>query len=271
MQYSPRMKTTLLWVLTVFITLSSVIYQRMSGPTYPLRGKVKIENEVIKFKLLRSHVMTDDALNRIEVPNQTITGKMRWRRYKSHDEWATTELQRQGDKLIARIPKQPAAGKIMYQIFLIDQAGQEYALSEEPVIIRFKGGVPPFVLIPHIIFIFASMLLGTRAGIEAIANRNRGHIFSIWTMLLMLLGGMILGPIVQKYAFDAYWTGWPFGHDLTDNKTLFSFVLWLVAIWASRKQGEGRKWIVIAAVAQLLVYLIPHSAFGSEIDHTKVQ
>ena len=34
------------------------------------------------------------------------------------------------------------------------------------------------------------------------------------------LGGMILGPIVQKYAFGAYWTGIPFGHDLTDAKNL---------------------------------------------------
>ena len=31
------------------------------------------------------------------------------------------------------------------------------------------------------------------------------------TFGLIAVGGFILGPIVQKNAFDAYWTGIPFG------------------------------------------------------------
>jgi len=33
---------------------------------------------------------------------------------------------------------------------------------------------------------------------------------------------------------------------------------------------KGRKWFIIAAVIQLLVFLIPHSMFGSELDYTRI-
>ncbi len=80
---------------------------------------------------------------------------------------------------------------------------------------------------------------------------------------------MILGPIVQKYAFDAYWTGWPFGQDLTDNKTLAAFVLWVAAYFQVKFNPKKRGWVIAAAVLLLAVYLIPHSMFGSEIDFTQ--
>ena len=41
-------------------------------------------------------------------------------------------------------------------------------------------------------------------------------------LLLLAVGGFILGPLVQNYAFGELWTGVPFGWDLTDNKTLIA-------------------------------------------------
>jgi uncharacterized membrane protein len=75
---------------------------------------------------------------------------------------------------------------------------------------------------------------------------------------------------VQKYAFGAYWTGWPFGHDLTDNKTALAFIAWLIAVIKLRKNREARGWAIAAALVLLLVYLVPHSVLGSEIDHTQM-
>jgi hypothetical protein len=113
------------------------------------------------------------------------------------------------------------------------------------------------------------MLLGTRAGLEALYKRERAYRLALWTSALFFLGGIILGPIVQKFAFGAFWTGWPLGSDLTDNKTAVAMIAWLVALWRGRNMKSGRKWFVIAAVLQLTVYLIPHSMFGSELDYTQ--
>ncbi len=81
---------------------------------------------------------------------------------------------------------------------------------------------------------------------------------------------MILGPLVQKYAFGELWTGVPFGWDLTDNKTLIAFIFWILAVVMNRKK-ERPLYTALAAVVLLLVYSIPHSMFGSELDYATGQ
>jgi hypothetical protein len=260
----------LLWTVTVVVTLASVAYQRLTGPTYARRGSVTIDDATVRFRLPRSWTTESDAEIRVRVPNadSSLKGTIRHRRYKSHDPWTTEPMTREADRLVAHLPKQPAAGKVMYRIVLVDANGDERPLTEEPVVLRFKGAVPATILAPHIALMFLAFLLGTRAGLEALAGGRRAYAYAVVTTLLVAVGGLVLGPIVQKYAFGAYWTGWPLGHDLTDNKVAVSFLFWIVALARGRRGREGRAWIVAAAAVQLLVYLIPHSVLGSEIDHT---
>jgi hypothetical protein len=77
---------------------------------------------------------------------------------------------------------------------------------------------------------------------------------------------MILGPLVQKYAFGELWTGIPFGWDLTDNKTLIAFAFWVLAVWMNRKKARPG-YTVLAAIVLLLIYSIPHSMFGSQLNY----
>ena len=84
----------------------------------------------------------------------------------------------------------------------------------------------------------------------------------------MFFGGLIFGPVVQKFAFGAYWTGWPFGQDLTDNKTLIAFIFWVIALIRIWRNREKRGWILVAAIVLLVIFLIPHSMFGSELDYS---
>ena len=95
----------------------------------------------------------------------------------------------------------------------------------------------------------------------------RGEPSGEWTAALLLwVGGFILGPIVQKMAFDAFWTGIPFGHDLTDNKLLIAGVAWLWAILRLRGGRSARTSVFAAAVITLVIFAIPHSTWGSQID-----
>ena len=263
-------RTLVIWSLTIVVTLASVVYQRVTGPTHTVRGSIQISERTIKYKLLRSHDSTSDAEMEIPAPAAEIQGKMRWRRYKSNDSWITEKLKRRGEKLVMAIPKQPPAGKILYQVTLIDGNGNEYNLTQKPVVIRFKGAVPKSVLVPHIIFMFAAMLVATRAGLEAIVKGANAYRFAIWTSFLLFLGGLVFGPMVQKYAFGSFWTGWPFGHDLTDTKIAVTMLFWIIALWRGRNPQKGRAWIITAALITLLVYLIPHSSYGSELDYKQM-
>jgi len=258
-----------LWILATFLTMVAAVYQRATGPTYPVRGRVRVGETMVKFRLQRSAESTSDALVQFSVANPSVTGQIQWKRYKSRDEWTPRALDRVGDKLVATIPRQPPAGKVMYQITLADAGGNEVLLTSQPVVMRFKGEVPFYVLHPHILLMFFSMLIGTRCGLEALFNGAHARRLAIESAAMLLVGGLILGPIVQKFAFGSFWTGWPFGHDLTDNKTAVAMLFWLIALWRDIKSGKGRAWYVAAAVLQLVVYSIPHSVLGSELDYVK--
>ena len=265
-----KTKSILLWIFAVLFMTGIAIYQRLTGPTHPVRGKVNIENNVIKYKLLTSYGGEDDATLSFEVADESIEGKFIYKRFKSHDEWSEVAMQKDGENMIAKIPHQPPAGKIIYKIILTKN-NKNYTLTEEPVIIRFKGGVPDYVLIPHILFMFLAMVFSLRTGFEALIKGHNAFNYTRITFFALLIGGLILGPIIQKFAFGAFWTGWPFGHDLTDNKTIVAFIFWLIAFINLYKNKEKRGWALVASIVLLAVYLIPHSVLGSEIDYTAIK
>ena len=238
--------------------------------TYPVTGKVIINNTEIKFRLPRTSDSQTGEVVKIKVANINITGKFEFKRFKSKDTLSTVAMTRDGEYLEATIPPQPAAGKVQYKVTL--ELGKDKAvLSDDWVVMRYKGAVPLFILLPHILLMFLAMLFSSRAGLEALFKGFHTRSYSFVTLVTLFLGGAILGPIVQKYAFDAYWTGWPFGHDLLIIKPFVALIFWGIAFFKLSKNKYDRKWAIIAAIILLAVYLVPHSVLGSEIDYTQVK
>jgi hypothetical protein len=269
---STTSKAVLWWVFAVVFTILAAEYQKMTGPTYPVKGKTSLNGHEIKYKLIRTAENDKDAEISIEVPEIEINALVYYKRYKSNDSITTSPMIREGNKLTFLMPKQPAAGKMMYKIELASGNQLVYLSkkNEEFVVMRFKGPVPPYILIPHILFMFLGLLFSTRTAIESLIKGARTYKFALFTLLFLIPGGLILGPFVQKFAFGAYWTGWPFGHDLTDNKTLVMVLAWAFAVYKLKKDPSNKVWPVAAALIVLIVYLIPHSMLGSEIDYTKL-
>lgn len=261
------MKKALLWIFALVLTLGSVMYTRNTGPTKPSKGQVELGSETIEFSLIRTFFRPSDAPVRVTAANEGIEGYYRYKRTPSHDEWTVAPMVREGDQLIAYIPQQPSAGKVAYQITLT-RDNEEALLTDDPIVIRFRNDVPAWAMIPHILLMFAAIFLSTRTGLAAIFN-ERTFGLTLATLLLLFAGGLVFGPIVQKFAFGDFWTGWPFGTDLTDNKTLVMFLFWVFAFFKARKNPRHRTWVIIAAVVTLVAYMIPHSLLGSEIDFTQ--
>jgi hypothetical protein len=261
------MKPWMLWTLAVVVTVGSAVYQRLTGPTHPKRGEREVAGEMVKYRLVRSHGGAGDAEVVVPAPAEAA-GTLVWRRFKTKDAWTRTAMERRGGELVGRLPHQPPAGKLEYRVVL-EKGAERVWLTGDPVVIRFRGHVPDAVLVVHVILMFAAMLWSNRAGLEALLGGGAGlWRLSITALALMSLGGMLMGPVVQKYAFGEYWTGWPFGTDLTDNKTAVAWVAWILAVVAERR-GWRRPavWVAAAAAVTLLIYLIPHSMFGSELKY----
>lgn len=272
-----------LWIVAFVLMLSAGVYQRYTGPTYELRGSYTVDGEVIKYRLVRSAYSTADTVVVIPAP-AGVAGDLVYRRYPTDDEFTRVPLVRRDGELAGTLPVQPPAGKLEYHLELMSAEGPIVAPDTgENAVIRFKGWVPAWVLALHVAFMFFGVLVAWRVGLGALFSGQGIRRLSWAAVVLFTVGGLFLGPWVQKYAFDAWWTGVPWGWDLTDNKTLVMWLAWVVALWvigrgARRDASDGgttgekkaRLAVVMAAVVTVAVYLIPHSMAGSQLDYEAV-
>ena len=265
------MKPVTLWIVALVLTLASAIYQRKTGPNYPVSGKILVPGQEIKYTFDRSWPGKTDQPVRMSVADHNITGHILFHRYNSGDRWTAMLLEREGDALVGFLPHQPPAGKLEYRIVLLD-GGESFLLPvHNNVITRFRGDVPAWIMIPHILCMFFGMLVSARAGLQALFSDQRLKSYALWSAALIFLGGMVFGPLVQKFAFGEYWTGFPFGIDLTDNKTLIAMLAWVFALYAVFKWSRKRLYVVLASLVTLVIFLIPHSLLGSELDYKEIE
>ncbi|MEI7705832.1 MAG: hypothetical protein WCK73_14690 [Deltaproteobacteria bacterium] len=279
------MKRILPWVVAAALTLACFAFQNRTGPTYPLEGSFPTSRGDVAFKFLRSEEIGKglQIMLRDPVP-PGVSAKVRWRRYKSNDGWSETPMNpgtfrfsRRGTAeevrgVGATLPSLPErAGKYEYQVLVDDGNGSRSVTGDRPIYARYKAPVPHAVLLVHILVVFLSMMLALRTGIAALAGGEvRGLAWA--TIGSLVLGAFVLGPIVQKYAFGVYWSGWPFGYDWTDNKVLVELAAWLLAavtVSLARNPRIVRGAVIAATAVTLAVYFIPHSIFGSEYDYTR--
>jgi hypothetical protein len=260
-----KLKKVLLWVLAVLISLAAMFYQRMTGPTYPKKYEISYQNEDYSFDLPRSNNgRPGDYPVKIELP-EAFSGKVIWRLFPTENPWDTLHMERTGDTLSTSLPHQPPAGKIEYHLEL-RAGGQAIDLHEEEnVVIRFRGDVPAWALLPHVLMMVLTVIWSMATIFFALANIPSYKKHMGITIIFLLIGGFILGPIVQKYSFGQLWTGWPLGEDMTDNKVLFALIAYLAA-WFLRNKSYGKWLAILAALVMIVVYLIPHSMNGSELD-----
>ena len=268
------MKKFILWFLAFVITLSAAVYQRMTGPTYPKRINVTVNKNIQQLKLVRSLSLNEKSEVRLDLNDSNIRARLFFKRYRSEGEYQVADFSYRADTnhpgFYADVPQQPRAGKLQYYIEITDSNGTKSYLKENPVVIRFKGDVPAFILIPHILLMFLAMLFSTLAGLMSVIKFPLYKKYGVWTLYLFIAGGFILGPIVQYYAFNELWTGIPFGWDLTDNKTLIALIFWILAVVMNRRK-ERPLYTALAAFVLLLVFSIPHSLFGSELNYSSGQ
>jgi hypothetical protein len=259
------MKTLLFTVVAIAITFGAIVYQRSTGPTYPKKVITEIDGVLYTFFLIRSHGGETDCPLKFGIADAGVTGSVTYRKFPTADEWITSEMGRKNDTLVAYLPHQPPAGKLEYKIEF-EKNGQTYSLHESnATVIRFKGDVPLYILFPHIILMFVAMFISNLAGVFAFFRHGNYRKLAVWSLVTLGIGGMFLGPWVQWHAFGEAWAGIPFAWDLTDNKTLLAFVFWILAVLMNRKK-ERPGYIIAASLVMLMIYLIPHSMYGSQLD-----
>ena len=262
----------LIGLLALVATVAVASYQRRTGPTWPIAVEATLDGASVSGELIRTQPGAADARVALAVSSQDIAGEVLWRRYPTQEAWRPLAMKRSGEELFALLPNQPPAAKLEYSVRL-RHGDRELVLPRgEAAVIRFRGEVPAAVLILHVLVMFVTLWIVFRAALGVLFGDKAAGRFIPWIVGFLVAGGFLLGPLVQYYAFDAWWTGWPFGGDWTDNKTLAALVAWLVA-WAvnSRRPRLQRASVLMATLIMIVVYLIPHSIRGSELDWSQAE
>jgi len=255
------------WTIAILVTVVSAVWQRWSGPTYPIKGHADVAGQTIAYRLERTNSITGRMPVIINTAGTGVSGTVEWRRFPTGDPWQTLTMVRKGESLETAIPPEPLplmpmAGKLEYRVVLAKD-GARVAIPETSAVARFKGDVPAWLLIPHVAAMFFGMLYSMRAAIAAVFGGDTRR-WAFLAVALLVFGGFVLGPMVQKLAFGEFWTGIPWGYDLTDNKTLIAGVAWILAATQLRGGRQARLAVVAATILTMVVFAIPHSVWGSQ-------
>lgn len=255
--------TSVLWFAAVAAAMAVAVFQRTTGPTWPVQGQAMMEGKPVQFRFSRSHTAATPMKVAVRADGPGLNLTLAYRRFRAGDNWSSVAMDWDGDAYSAFLPGQPPAGKMEYRVYTKSDANPEY-LGPSSIVVRFKGEVPAVLLFLHILFMMAGIVLCVRTGLESLRNEPRLTPLMQSTLTALIGGGLVFGPLVQKYAFGDLWTGFPLGTDFTDNKTLLVVLFWIAAYFLYRR---SRWWVFAAAVLMIAVTLIPHSMGGSELDY----
>ena len=187
----------------------------------------------------------------------------------------------------ATIPHHPKSTIAWYFLEAVgpgDEGGIKVVLPEKnsgrvkPVRLKFEGEVPAYIIIPHIVSIFAAIFFATLTLFSAI-ELKRGKTtlkesvrLCAATLLLLFVGFFPFGWAMNYFAFGVLWEAFPFGRDVTDNKSQIMFLFWLFTLFmvkgtlwgkgGTKNLVSGRSYstlVIVSFVATLLILAIPHS------------
>jgi hypothetical protein len=158
------------------------------------------------------------------------------------------------------LPARDKGERLSYALSILREGAAVARIPEDEgsfILVKYKGEVSPAVLILHVIFMFAAFFFMVQ---------------SLWSAVGILRGGWPLGFLLNYQAFGYLWEGYPFGYDITDNKTQVMFVFWLVSLllvrgsFLSRNEESDRLGarsfaaaVMVSFAVSLLLFIVPHS------------
>jgi hypothetical protein len=86
------MKRFFYWSLAVIITVSAIIYQRATGPTYPKKIKIAVNHVGYPLKLVRSLALDEEPEVKLNINDPTISAKIYYKRYLSNEEYQSADF-----------------------------------------------------------------------------------------------------------------------------------------------------------------------------------
>jgi len=188
---------------------------------------------------------------------------------------------------VASLPHYPKATKAWYyieatkrmdndevKVVLPDKTAPDF----KPILLKYEGKVPTYIIIPHVLCNFGAiffMVLTLFSAVDVRKGRKKlkeSVKYPLITFLLMFLGFLPLGIAMNHFAFGATWEAFPFGKDVTDNKSQIILLFWLLILILVKGTLLGKNdqknfvsdrgystMVIISFIVTIAMYAIPHS------------
>jgi hypothetical protein len=149
----------------------------------------------------------------------------------------------------ACLPNFNKGTRLNYWITAATVEGMKVRVPQDPGrfgVLKYKGEASKLVIVAHVVFMFGAfffMVMSFLAAIEILRGReDKKNAVRAARLVLAcsFIGAWPLGLLLNYQTFGTLWQGFPFGHDITDNKTQFIFILWLVSLLFARGSFVGR-------------------------------
>ena len=265
-------------VLTVvFFTLANRISVNRPREIDELHGDLRVSHTTVFEQVGPGQPSVELLLSpQVEVPPRVVY------RIPGSGQAVTDEMLKTGEETwSAELPDLGKGKSIHYSFEITDDKGNVSRLPGELsgfFTLKYKGVVSTFLIVLHIIFMFGAFFFMTESFLTALeVIRGRGEkqmvvLMTRWVVALTFIGGWPLGFMLNHQRFGVLWEGFPFGYDITDNKTQLMFVFWLIIVllsWGSFT-GRGEKYdlsgprsyaaaVIVSFIISLAIFLIPHS------------
>jgi len=288
------MKTAGRWLRGISIVVSSLAWISAAGarPAKPVEIALPTPAGEVRVEMPREHLGDGDAAVLVHAPDRGIERIVL--HYESAGRWLAVPLNPPAREMQSSarpeegprvwrgtIAHQERGTQISYYV-TVEPAGAQALVAPagapaEPARITFKGRPSIPVLVAHILammgglvplaiaFVAAWIYLVRRRGL-AVLRRS-----VLIGLVMLFLGAVPLGMVIEYQVFGTWWEGWPFGRDVTDTKTGVLLVAWLALVLArgkeifSRAEALGRPrdrawavWVIVLGAVTAGFYLIPH-------------
>jgi len=282
-------------ILALILTLTLLVIARKTSMVRSVylraeKGEVFIEHKTIPKKEGKGDAVVSAKVTGIQsTENQVmLVYRIKKKETETLTDYYSTQMipdRGKGIDFSGKIPHHPKGAQAFYYIKVVGQDDATLlALPEpkdseiKPIRLKFEGEVPQVVLISHISAMFGGILFaflsffsifdlkGKKITLQKSVNLSR------ITLVLLFMGVFPLGWALNWYAFGVLWEAFPFGKDVTDNKTQIVFLFWLVTlilVKGSFLTGDPKKnvlgektyfWMVfLSFLVTVLMYLVPHS------------
>jgi hypothetical protein len=253
------------WFLAVVVTLYIAILQFVMESAYPLQTEVNTGKQKINLELIRS--FEGDSICPVILPitDIAISGYLIYNLKTDSLRQEKIMLRREGDKLIGFLPAQIPSTEMEYRIYLEKEKKPLIVNDNKPVLLKFKGIVPFYLIFSTCLIIAVVLFLSILTGFYAMLDIKSYKWILYLTLVSSLFLCFFLYPLYQKYSLNN-WIYIPKIWNL--NAKIFSIsLIWSLAFLLSLRRSN-RLWTVLATFFSIIIFLIPHTNTNETVKIT---